>query len=99
VKKQRRESDLSTANTLPRFGVFSGLRITDIQLNVASQPTDERLMPSVWPGWSRGTGTTAIRILIADEHELMRGALRRLIENHEGWEVCGEAEDGDGSRK
>jgi len=37
----------------------------------------------------------AIRILIADEHELMRGALRSLIESHEGWEVCGEAEDGD----
>ena len=25
----------------------------------------------------------------------MRGALRSLIESHEGWEVCGEAEDGD----
>ena len=37
----------------------------------------------------------AIRILIADDHELMRGALRSLIESHEGWEVCGEAEDGD----
>ena len=37
----------------------------------------------------------AIRILIADDHELMRGALRSLIEGHEGWEVCGEAEDGD----
>ena len=33
----------------------------------------------------------AIRILIADDHELMRGALRSLIESHEGWEVCGEA--------
>ena len=37
----------------------------------------------------------AIRILIADDHELMRGALRSLIQSHEGWEVCGEAEDGD----
>jgi len=37
----------------------------------------------------------AIRILIADDHELMREALRSLIESHEGWEVCGEAEDGD----
>ena len=25
----------------------------------------------------------------------MRRALRSLIESHEGWEVCGEAEDGD----
>jgi len=46
---------------------------------------------------SSGTGTCpymAIRILIADEHDLMREALRSLIESHEGWEVCGEAEDG-----
>jgi DNA-binding NarL/FixJ family response regulator len=37
------------------------------------------------------------RILIADDHELVRGGLRSLIESHEGWEVCGEAEDGDGA--
>ena len=37
----------------------------------------------------------AIRILVADDHELMRGALRSLIQSHEGWEVCGEAGDGD----
>jgi DNA-binding NarL/FixJ family response regulator len=36
-----------------------------------------------------------VRILIADDHELNRRALRALIENHPGWEVCGEAEDGD----
>jgi DNA-binding NarL/FixJ family response regulator len=37
----------------------------------------------------------AIRILIADDEVLLRQALRSLIESHEGWEVCGEAEDGD----
>jgi DNA-binding NarL/FixJ family response regulator len=37
----------------------------------------------------------AIRILIADDHELVRQALRVLIERHQGWEVCGDAEDGD----
>ncbi|PYU37223.1 MAG: hypothetical protein DMG53_28720 [Acidobacteria bacterium] len=37
----------------------------------------------------------AIRILIADDHELERQGLRSLLESHEGWEVCGDAEDGD----
>jgi DNA-binding NarL/FixJ family response regulator len=37
----------------------------------------------------------AIRILIADDHELVRQALRSLIESHQGWEVCGDADDGD----
>jgi len=37
----------------------------------------------------------AIRILIADDYEPTRRALRNLIETHEGWEVCGEVQDGD----
>jgi DNA-binding NarL/FixJ family response regulator len=37
----------------------------------------------------------AIRILIADDYGLMRRALRGVIESHEGWEVCGDVEDGD----
>lgn len=35
-----------------------------------------------------------LRIFIADDHELLRAGVRRLIENHEGWEVCGEASEG-----
>jgi DNA-binding NarL/FixJ family response regulator len=34
------------------------------------------------------------RILIADDHEVVRRGIRALIENHPGWEVCGEATDG-----
>jgi len=34
------------------------------------------------------------RILIADDHEVVRRGIRALIENHAGWEVCGEATDG-----
>lgn len=34
------------------------------------------------------------RILVADDHELVRTGLRRLLEEHPGWEVCGEAGDG-----
>lgn len=34
------------------------------------------------------------RILIADDHEIMRKALRNLITSHAGWHVCAEARDG-----
>lgn len=36
----------------------------------------------------------AYRILIADDHEIVRHGLRALVESHSGWEVCGEAVDG-----
>jgi len=34
------------------------------------------------------------RILIADDHAIVRQGLRSLLESHPGWEVCGEASDG-----
>lgn len=34
------------------------------------------------------------RILVADDHEIVRQGLRSLLESHPGWEVCGEAVDG-----
>ncbi len=34
------------------------------------------------------------RILIADDHEIVRRGLRSLLQSHEGWDVCGEAVDG-----
>lgn len=34
------------------------------------------------------------RILIADDHEIVRQGLRSLLESHAGWEVCAEAVDG-----
>ncbi len=35
-----------------------------------------------------------VKILIADDKRHIRLELRHLIEAHEGWEVCAEAEDG-----
>jgi len=37
---------------------------------------------------------SAFRILIADDHEVARKGIRSLLEDHVGWEVCGEARDG-----
>jgi DNA-binding NarL/FixJ family response regulator len=35
-----------------------------------------------------------LRILLADDHEIVRRGLYSLLQKHEGWEVCGEASDG-----
>jgi DNA-binding NarL/FixJ family response regulator len=36
----------------------------------------------------------ALRILVADDHEVVRHGVRSLLEGHPGWEVCAEAGDG-----
>jgi DNA-binding NarL/FixJ family response regulator len=35
-----------------------------------------------------------VRILIADDHEVIRKGLRQLLETRPGWQVCGEATNG-----
>jgi DNA-binding NarL/FixJ family response regulator len=35
-----------------------------------------------------------LKILIADDHDLIRRGVRDVVESHAGWEVCGEASDG-----
>jgi len=35
-----------------------------------------------------------IRILIADDHEVVRKGIRTLLETHSEWEICGEASTG-----
>jgi DNA-binding NarL/FixJ family response regulator len=36
----------------------------------------------------------SLRILVADDHPLVRLGLRMVLNAHQGWEVCGEAPDG-----
>jgi DNA-binding NarL/FixJ family response regulator len=36
----------------------------------------------------------SLRIMLADDHELVRQGLRTLIEDQSGWQVCGEARTG-----
>ena len=35
-----------------------------------------------------------LRILVVDDHEIVRRGLVELLKSHAGWEVCGEAHDG-----
>lgn len=35
-----------------------------------------------------------LRILIADDHDLIRRGIKSLLQTHDGWEVCGEAQTG-----
>ena len=35
-----------------------------------------------------------IRILVVDDNDLVRRGMRQLLQQHEGWEVCGEAANG-----
>ena len=35
-----------------------------------------------------------IRILVADDHEMIRTGLRKILEGRDGWTVCGEAVNG-----
>jgi DNA-binding NarL/FixJ family response regulator len=39
-------------------------------------------------------GEIMLRILLADDHDVVRRGLRDQLASHEGWEVCGEARDG-----
>jgi len=41
-----------------------------------------------------GTGARLMRILIADDHDVVRTGLRQLLLERRGWEVCGEAKTG-----
>jgi two-component system NarL family sensor kinase len=48
-----------------------------------------------WNGHARSAAPQAPkRILIADDHEVMRRGVRGLVESHKEWSVCGEAIEG-----
>ena len=36
----------------------------------------------------------ALRIFVADDHEVVRYGICALLKSHSGWEICGEASDG-----
>jgi DNA-binding NarL/FixJ family response regulator len=64
-----------------------------LRLEQASSPSaghDYRAIPSP----ARSQDAALYRILIADDHEIVRKGIRNLLEQRAGWQVCGEAKDG-----
>ena len=59
----------------------------EAQENSGSEPADTGMAAQTDPETRR-------RILIADDHEIMRRGLRGLLEGHQEWAVCGEAVEG-----
>ena len=45
-------------------------------------------------GWAEKDSTPVTRILIADDHAIVRSGLRTILEAHANWEVVAEAADG-----
>jgi DNA-binding NarL/FixJ family response regulator len=43
---------------------------------------------------SADRSVTSLRVLIVDDHAVVRRGVRSLLESHEGWVVCGEATTG-----
>ncbi|HEY7357254.1 MAG TPA: hybrid sensor histidine kinase/response regulator transcription factor [Ktedonobacterales bacterium] len=56
----------------------------------ASATPPARAMPAALPGASAGR----IRMLVADDHAVIRAGMRRLLESYPDFEVVGEAADG-----
>jgi DNA-binding NarL/FixJ family response regulator len=44
--------------------------------------------------WERTSRSMAVRILLVDDHPIVRQGLKTLLEGRSGWEVIGEASDG-----
>ena len=48
-----------------------------------------------WGGEAeRAPGNGHTRILVADDHEVLRHGVRLILKDEPGWEICGEASDG-----
>src|SRR5580698_6165945 len=39
-------------------------------------------------------GLNTVKILVADDHDIIRRGLKQLLTSRPGWEVCGEAKTG-----
>lgn len=57
-------------------------------------PSNNRSARRAARGGGGPTAVKTLRILIADDHEVVRGGVRVLLEAQPGWEVCAEAANG-----
>src|SRR5262250_1859685 len=58
-------------------------------------PADIQSLPArVMNSEPKSKGTAVLRILVADDHDIIRRGLKQLLTAHPGWSVCGEAKTG-----
>jgi CheY-like chemotaxis protein len=62
------------------------------ELREASRPTGTAEMAA--SAETGGTSSLLKRILIADDHEMLREGIRQVLQSEKDWIVCGEAADG-----
>jgi DNA-binding NarL/FixJ family response regulator len=72
-------------NTLPN---------TDLKTRGLNNMHDEPTQNSTTSNAMLRTGTRALRILVVDDHDIIRRGLKQLLTAKQGWEVCGEAKTG-----
>jgi two-component system, NarL family, sensor kinase len=91
-------------------GMKERMRQLSGRLEVTSRPNQGTLITATLPireqraessssdathdGDRQGDTAVRSRILIADDHEVLRRGIRTMIESEKNWEVCGEAIDG-----
>src|SRR6185295_3810553 len=50
--------------------------------------------PGLFQGEATGMSVHTTRLLLADDHDVVRKGLRTMLEARDGWHVCGEASTG-----
>jgi len=64
-----------------------------MQPNDPAKPTTRSTDAAERPGWTRFNGQ-CIRVIIVDDHAILRQALRQLLEQHTELEIVGDASNG-----
>lgn len=76
------------------FGTNGTTVVATLPIKRAGAESEVSLRGDVHPPAEGGEDKPRRRILIADDHELMRRGLRGLIESQKEWAICGEAVEG-----
>jgi PAS domain S-box-containing protein len=76
--------------------VTATLPISNSQVPVEAPPATNSFLPPHHPADTPMLDrlVTQKRILIADDHEMLRRGVRNIMEKEKGWQICGEAVDG-----
>jgi CheY-like chemotaxis protein len=76
--------------------VTATLPISNSQVPVEAAPGTNSFLPPHHPADTPMLDrlVTQKRILIADDHEMLRRGVRNIMEKEKGWQICGEAVDG-----